>query len=476
MNILIINVALRENSPVKMFPVGLGYITTAIKNVGFEYDLIDIDAHRYTEEEIKKLFLKKEYDIVCLGCIVTGYSIIKKISSIIKQLHPKCTIIVGNSVATSIPEILLRNTNVDIAVIGEGDVTIIDLLKTMESESPLEAVKGICFLHNGNLIKTPARIPIKDISSLPFIDYSLWDVNIYISNSPKYVKEPLPISREDVRILPVNTARGCISKCNFCYHVFVENPYRYRSAESIVGEIKLLKSEYSINYVHFWDELTFFSKKQIIKFIDKMKEEQLKFYWIGNCRADLFLEESDIDILLLMKESGCVGMGYALESADPSILRAMNKKISVDQFSKQTRMFHKVGIPVWTSIVLGYPEETPETIRKTFNCCIENSLYPSAGYLLPQPGSGMYEYAKSNGFIKDEEEYLLSMGDRQDLRLNMTSMTNEEFEYSVMQGLKRCNDTLKVGLTNENLVKTQYHRSGKLIDSLNSTDFNDELK
>lgn len=468
MNILVVNVALRFSSPVKMFPVGLGYVTTAIKNAGFEFDLIDIDAHRYAEDEIKTLISANSYDIVCIGCIVTGYSIIKKISSMIKKLHPNCTIIVGNSVATSIPEILLRNTNVDIAVIGEGDVTIIDLLKTIDSESPLEAVEGICFLRNGNMIKTPKRSPIKDISTLPFIDYSLWDVNVYISNSPKYVKEPLPIPREDVRILPVNTARGCISKCNFCYHVFVDNPYRYRSAESILREIKLLKSEYSINYVHFWDELTFFSKKQIIKFIDKMKDEQLKFYWIGNCRADLFLEENDIDILFSMKESGCVGMGYALESADPSILMAMNKKISVDQFSKQTRMFHKVGIPVWTSIVLGYPEETPETIKKTFDCCIENSLYPSAGYLLPQPGSEMYEYAKKNGYIENEEEYLLSMGDRQDLRLNMTRMTNEEFEYSVTQGLKRCNEALKVGLTNDNLVKTQYHRSGTLTDSLNS--------
>ncbi|MBI4685907.1 MAG: radical SAM protein [Nitrospirae bacterium] len=162
-----------------------------------------------------------------------------------------------------------------------------------------------------------------------------------------------------------------------------------------------------------------------------------------------------------MKEAGCLGMNYSLESADTDILKAMKKNVSVDQFSRQTKLFHKAGIPVGTSLVLGYPQETPESIRKTFDCCIKNRIYPSAGYLLPQPGSDMYDYAREHGFIRDEEEYLLKMGDRQDLRLNMTSMNDEDFEFHVCDGLKRCNDELKIGLDEENLIKTQYYRAAK---------------
>jgi len=112
-----------------------------------------------------------------------------------------------------------------------------------------------------------------------------------------------------------------------------------------------------------------------------------------------------------------------------------------------------------TSLVLGYPQETPETIRKTFDCCIENRIYPSAGYLLPQPGSGMYDYAVENGFIEDEEEYLLKMGDRQDLRLNMTRMSDEDIEMEVLEGLKRCNEALNIGLDDDQLIKTLFYRS-----------------
>lgn len=139
----------------------------------------------------------------------------------------------------------------------------------------------------------------------------------------------------------------------------------------------------------------------------------------------------------------------------------MNKNISVEQFSRQTQLFHKAGIRTVTSLVFGFPQETPESIKKTFDCCIENKIYPSAGYLLPQPGSVIYDYARQNGFIGDEEEYLLKMGDRQDLRLNMTKMTDQEFKDLVLEGLKRCNDELQIGLPTEELIKTTYYRSSK---------------
>ncbi|MBV5349643.1 radical SAM protein, partial [bacterium] len=133
---------------------------------------------------------------------------------------------------------------------------------------------------------------------------------------------------------------------------------------------------------------------------------------------------------------------------------------TAEQFTAQTQLFHKAGLYVWTSLVLGYPEETPDTIQNTFDCCRQNGIYPSAGYLLPQPGSAMYTYAVEKGFVIDEEDYLLKMGDRQDLRLNMTSMADEDFEQHVVAGLRKCNELLGLGLKEENLVKTQYYRAG----------------
>ena len=461
MNILVINIALRPESPKKLFPIGLGYITTAMKQAGLTFDLLDIDGHRHSDQEVENFIQKKKYDVICMGCIVTGYKIVKALADLVKKHHPQAIIIAGNSVATTIVDTLLTKTKVDIAVISEGDETIVELLNTLSKSGSLEQVRGICFVNDGQVVLTPPRPMIKDISTLPFIDFGIFDVETYISTSKFVLGDSLPIPPEEARALPINTARGCVANCSFCYHVFKSYPYRYRSPESIVAEIKQMVTTYSLNNILFWDELTFFSKKQTLELIDKILEADIHFYWEGSCRANLFQADEDVEIMEKMKLSGCIGMGYSLESAEPEILKAMNKNISVEQFSRQTQLFHKAGIRTVTSLVFGFPQETPESIKKTFDCCIENKIYPSAGYLLPQPGSVIYDYARQNGFIGDEEEYLLKMGDRQDLRLNMTKMTDQEFKDLVLEGLKRCNDELQIGLPTEELIKTTYYRSSK---------------
>jgi radical SAM superfamily enzyme YgiQ (UPF0313 family) len=286
-------------------------------------------------------------------------------------------------------------------------------------------------------------------------------VDAYIENSRYSVNEPLPFDREQARALPVNTARGCIANCSFCYHVFKGHPYRYRKPESIVNEIRLLIDKYRLNYIYFWDELTFFSKKQTLELVQKIIDSNLRFYWVADCRADLFDKEEDLETIEKIKMSGCLSVAYSLESASPQILKSMNKHITVEQFSRQTELFKRGGIEVLTSLVLGYPQETPATIKQTFDCCIKNKIYPSVGYLLPQPGSEMYDYAVKKGFITNAQDYLMSMGDRQDLRINMTGMTNEEFKFCVLEGVKRCNEELGIGLRENELIKTQYYRTKK---------------
>jgi len=85
MNILVINVSLRPQSPIKLFPVGLGYIATAMKYAGYDFDVLDIDAHRYSDAEVERFIRNKQYDVVCMGCIVTGYKIVKSLAALISS-------------------------------------------------------------------------------------------------------------------------------------------------------------------------------------------------------------------------------------------------------------------------------------------------------------------------------------------------------------------------------------------------------
>jgi len=456
MKVLIINVSLRPNSNKITFPVGLAYIATAIKNAGFDFLLYDMDVLRPSQQELEDFVEKNDFDVVALGCLVSGYKYVKNIAETIKK-YKNVPIIAGNSVATSIPEILLKKTKVDMGVFSEGDVTIVELLSAIKNKTPLEDVRGIFFLKNGEVFFTENREVVCDLDSLPFIDYDIFDVEKYIERSKLDVSEPYPIDYDKIRMFQVNTARGCLFDCSFCYHVFKKKKYRFRSMENIGKEMKLLQEKYGVNYIVFCDELTLFSKERIKEFIDYFKKENLKFFWSADCRAGLFMEK-DLDLARMLKQVGCQTLGYSLESSDKEILRSMNKFITMDDFIVQTKILHQAGITPVTSLVIGYPQETEETINKTFQCCYDNDIYPSAGYLLPQPGTLMYKYALAVGLIEDEEEYLLKMGDRQDFTLNLTNMSQKRMEELVEYHLKRINDKLKLGLSQDQLIKTGHYR------------------
>lgn len=462
MRVLCINVSIRPESKVIYIPLGLSYIATAIKRQGYDLTILDIDAQRYSEEYIEQYLKKNKFDVICLGCIITGYKYIKKLSALIKQIDPHTKIIVGNSVASSIPLLLLTKTDSDIAVTGEGDITIIEILKALKESRDLKEVKGIYYKDNGKIIKTQDRPPIENIDEIPFPDWDLFDIEKYIEScSLLGASDPVPLPRDKLKAFAVSTARGCPFACTFCYQVFRGNRYRYISPDVLVKEINKLKKKYRLNYFIFHDDLTLLSKKHIRDLSECFLKENVDVFWIATCRAEVFKENTDIELVKLLKQAGCAGLSYSLENASPEILAAMNKKIKPDDFLMQSRILGKAGIPKWTSLVFGYPQETPETIKKTFDYCIESEIYPSAGYLLPLPGAPIYDYAKSHGFINNEEEYLMRIGDRQDLWINMTKMSNSEFQGCVLEGLERCNKKLKIGLDKNELIKTQYYRSKK---------------
>jgi radical SAM superfamily enzyme YgiQ (UPF0313 family) len=132
----------------------------------------------------------------------------------------------------------------------------------------------------------------------------------------------------------------------------------------------------------------------------------------------------------------------------------MNKKIEVDAFYTTVYVLREAGIIVDTSVIFGYPIETKETIKETFDQCFKAGIYPSIGFLLPLPYTVMYDYAKANGFITDEDKYLESITERQDICINLTKMTDNEVMSAIKEGAKKLNDALELGLNENTYIKT----------------------
>lgn len=458
MKTLFINPSLRPGSKRRQLPVGLAYVMTSVKKSGYDFDLIDMDINDLSMTDMEKILGIQEYDIYAFGCIVTGYRYVKQIAEIIKKINPESLIIAGNSVATSIPKLLLENTKVDVAVLGESDITIVELLKTLEKNEDIGNVKGIVYKEDGRFIETGKRAVVSDIDAFGFPDWEIFELNKY--NDYAHINVNV-FSFDKVLGFPLNSARGCPYNCTFCYHVFKGENYRRYSMDSIIKEIIRLKEKYGSNFISFWDELTFQNTKNVVLFVDKVSSIGFKFGWEAPVRGDLFTRK-DVSLLKDLRRVGCDNLAFSLESASPDILKAMNKRMNVSQFVEQTESIWQSGITPLTSVVFGYPQETIESIKLTIDVCEKCNIFPSVGFLLPLPGTSIYEWAKNNKYITNEVEYLERIGDRQDLHINLTSLSDDRLYNEVKERLALLAE--KMGLELESVFKTVTYQKPKNVN------------
>jgi radical SAM superfamily enzyme YgiQ (UPF0313 family) len=460
MKLLFVNPCLRPAAPHRYLPVGLGYVVTAAKVAGFKFDLLDVDIDALSDQKVEEYIVRHRYDVILIGSIVTHYKWVKWFCRMVKEHHPDCTLIVGNSVASSIPEVILQHAPVDVVVLGEADVTVVEVLQALNGGRPLgeayepevpilhtngtlpatikgRGIEGIVFRDGkGRLVNNGKRKAVKKIDDLPFPDWDIFDVERYIEKCRSTAHGTTRYPVEAARVMPVNTARGCVFKCTFCHYVFWDDPYRHRSPESVIAEIRRNQQKYGANYINFWDELTFHKVRPAQKFIDALIEADLGIHFTAAIRTDLLgCEEAPyeerLELAHRMKQAGCIAVGFSLESANAEILVAMNKLVEGEYFGEQVRVLKKAEIISNTSVIFGYPQETRATIRETLDSCRRANIYPSPGFLLPMPSTGMWKHAVDNGYIEDIDQYLINITERQDFSVNMTKMSDAELKSAV---------------------------------------------
>ena len=455
--ILFINPSLRLKSPTKFLPVGIASVMTYLDSHNIEFDFLDVDINELEDNQIEDYLDRNRYDIILSGSIVTHYKWMKWLTDTVKKYNKNSIVIIGNSVAGSIPKLFLENSSADIAILGEGEITCLELVRKIIKDESWDNLDGLAYKKkNGEVVVNKNRRGHKKLDDFPMINWQTFETEKYFQKSYAAAKA---VDDQTVRVMPVVTARGCAFRCTFCHFVFWNDPYRYRSPENILAEIKRNIELYNCNYISFWDDLSFASLPQAERFADAILASGLKFNWSAAVRVDLFGNpkhdfQRRLDVARKFKLSGCQSLGFSLESANNEILVMMNKRIEGQYFLDQVDLLDKVGITSMISVVFGYPIETPDTIAETFNMCLDARIYPSIGYLLPLPATGMYDYAINNGFITDENKYLDSITERQDLCLNMTQMGDEEVKSLIAEGAGNLNEKLDIGLNSGKLLKT----------------------
>lgn len=456
MKLAILNICLRPDYRVRYLPVGLAYVLTALKKGGIDFDLIDMDVGTMKPADLIPIFEREMYDAIGMGTIVTGLKTVHEIGRIAREINPGVKLFAGNSVASSITDIFLRNTAFDIAVISEADHTVVELIRALRGEMELGDVAGIAFLKDDRLCYTKPRPTIACLDDIGYPDWDIFDMEKYApflrTNSYGADKaNKYGTDETDVYAFPVNTARGCPYRCTFCYHEFIGKKYR-RYSDAVIGQqITNLHNKYGCNYVCLWDEISFLQIKGVRSFVDMVMGLDFKIGWEAPCRTDLFKMEH-LPLIRDLADSGCGSLVFSLENADGEILEAMKKKITESHFIEQATVLQKGGVTPKTGVIFGYPQETEKTIAATFELCYQANMFPSVGFLLPLPGTPLYDWARQNGHIENEFEYLMGIGDRQDFSINLTKMEDQAFQDAVLHHAGRLAE--RQGLQLPSFLKT----------------------
>ena len=427
------------------FPLGLAYIASVIQKAGYDIDCLNLNHLDGNVEDLVNIALsEKKYDVVCSGHIGIGHNAIKKIISACKLHKTSPKVITGGPLITSEPKLMFKSLNPDFGVIGEGEVTILELIKSLEMKKQVGDVNGIIYWNNKKeMVITPPRKGIDNIDSLPFPNFDLLGFSEYLDNQDSTGS---PYSLFDFpRPLPILCSRGCPFQCTFCYHS-LGTKYRSRSVDNIIKEIKYSINKYKINFLFIYDDLFAINKERLYDFCKKIKKVFKEVPWECKWCCQLSVQKVDDKLLTTLKEAGCGAISYGFESYSPIVLKSMKKPITPQQIDNAIKLTRKHRIITQGNFIFGDRAETKETARETLdywknNCDGQLQLF----FIQPYPGTEIYEHCIRKGVIKDKLDFV----ENQMYNINWFNMTDSMTDKEILE-LKK--EILKLRVTHSKYI------------------------
>jgi len=371
-------------------PLGLAYIAAYLEKNGYKnIEILDMKVLGLTFNEIESKIRKTKPDIVGITAATGQISSTSKIISIIKKIKPNTVTVIGGPHPSALPKRTLREVNADVCVIGEGEVTFLELVKIIEKNVDLKNVDGICF-RNGNdkIIINKRRELIEILDELPFPARHLIPPLEEYRHSSSFGENKLHTS--------VMTSRGCPFRCKFCDKSIFGRTFRTRSVKNVVDEIEFLVKKYGVEEIRVFDDLFTVNERRVKEICNEIIKRELNFSWCCEARVNSVTPE----MLKLMKKAGCTQIDYGIESGSQEILDLLNKDTNLDEIRNAVKWTKEVGIKIKGYFLLGLPGETKKLIEKTIEFAKSLDIdYAAFFFYSPYPGTPLYNSLNKYGKI-----------------------------------------------------------------------------
>jgi len=395
-------------------PLGLGYIAAYLNQHNMPVDIVDC-TFLSKGEALERV---RHSNPKIIG-IQSMFSMKRKAIELARLLrHDGDLLVCGGPLPTLNPGDFLQDF--DVVVIGEGEETMLELVRSIEAGSDLSKIRGIAYKVDGRITFTPKRELINEIDSIPFPARELFENQSYKDYYSR---------RFGYTITPIMTSRGCPFNCDFCSRPVFGETYRARSPRNVVDEIE---NAISLGYDRIWfaDDCFTLGRSRLIGICDEIIRRGLKIGWECLSRVDSI----DGGVTDRMRRAGCVRVFFGIESGNDAILALMNKRSTVGKAREAVHLAKLAEIEVGAFFIIVYPGETDETVLDTVRFASSLPLdYLSFTLPYPIPGTPLYERVRDR-MIEAEWEASSHPGLIEHELLYRSSFSESKLKFAIMKG------------------------------------------
>ncbi len=399
----------------------MAYIAASVKEAGHEYHVIDavgeaLDRVRpYPARDDLMIQGLSPSEIVGRMPTSTGvvgvtcnfstlWPLARMVAEEVCKSFPKALLVLGGEHGTAVPDNVLGNSRFDVVVLGEGEETFLKVLDARRNGKSLSTVDGVAFHDGGEIVNTGLSPRTRAIDNIPLPDWDSFPIEEYIAH---HQTNGINLGRS----IPLLATRGCPYRCTFCSNEGMwTTRYIPRDPKSIVDEMEFYVRKYNVSNFDFQDLTAAVKRRWTVEFCRELIRRNLNITWQmpSGTRAEIFDEE----VAGLMARSGCRAFAFAPESGAPEILKSIGKKVDLEKLLEAVRIAVRHGFKLSCFIVIGFPNETPDTLRMTSRLVGKLAFMGVSDVavtkFVPYPGSELFRQLQAEGKIHLNDDFFIS--------------------------------------------------------------------
>ena len=402
-------------------PLGLAYIAGALKAAGLASVVIDaagealgtvrpyalrpdflVQGH-LPEEVVQRV--PADARIIGLTCLFSSlWPLTRDIAGQLRRRFPNALLVLGGEHGTAVPEHVLKTSDFDVIVLGEGEETAVSLFSAALAGKPYSNLPGIAYRSAAGIRSNGLAPRTKEVDDIPLPDWDSFPIRAYIDSGQM---NGLNMGRS----MPILSTRGCPYDCTFC-----SNPnmwtrrYITRTPARVVDEIESYVKRYGITNVDFQDLTAIVKRNWAIEFSRALIERGLNITWQmpSGTRSEVF----DAEVADWLFRSGCRALSFAPETGSPAMLAAIKKQVNLGHMLAGMGAAVRRGFSLSCFIVIGFPNETRPTLRETMRLIRRMAVLGvdeiAIGKFVPYPGSELFRQLLAEGKVSLTDEFFIS--------------------------------------------------------------------